>query len=198
MGCDIHVYIEYRRKNDTENNEWFGFGGKINPGRNYLMFSIMAGVRGDFILFSPRGLPPDAGWEVNEDNYVYITDFKGENCVDAKTAAEWVKHGSHYKNGVDGKPSWVSNPDWHSHSWLSFSEFKQVLDKYKELENKEWKISNKKRRELIKNCKEELYKDYLTNPYPHETIPIYQVIYTTLNKLEKLGYETRIVFWFDN
>lgn len=201
MGCDIHVYPEYRFKGDTENNEWSGFGGRINPGRNYLMFSIMAGVRGKTVLFSPRGLPEDIGWEAENDNYVYISDSKNENFVDAKKAAEWVKYGSHYKNGYEGKPTWVSHPDWHSHSWLTCSEFKQVLDKYFELEQKEWEELNKERCELIKKYKKELNLDkdtFLVKPYPHEIAPKYQALYAALEKLESLGYETRLVFWFDN
>ncbi|GAB5519425.1 MAG: hypothetical protein RhofKO_16760 [Rhodothermales bacterium] len=56
MGCDIHPYLA-RRTGE----------GKLEPficnaldlGRSYVMFGLMAGVRGDVCLFEPRGLPED-------------------------------------------------------------------------------------------------------------------------------------------
>lgn len=137
MGCDIHCYIEYRERDmsDREDKSWSSFGGRINPGRNYLMFSLMAGVRGGDGIFEVRGLPEGLGYYSNDDNYLYITADKECNCGECKSvsvenAARWVEGGSsEYKNNREGKPTWVSHPDWHSHSWLSLVEFRQVLEK---------------------------------------------------------------------
>jgi len=48
MGCDIHLYIEYKSKKtefDGYDSGWQSFGKSINPGRNYAMFGLMANVR---------------------------------------------------------------------------------------------------------------------------------------------------------
>ena len=45
MGCDIHLYIEYKNKKvafDGYKDNWHSFGQRINPGRNYAMFALMA------------------------------------------------------------------------------------------------------------------------------------------------------------
>lgn len=64
MGCDIHMYIEYRKKG--REGQFASLGGRINPGRNYELFAAMAGVRTyerREVMFEPRGLPPDAGYD---------------------------------------------------------------------------------------------------------------------------------------
>jgi hypothetical protein len=55
MGADIHMYVEYRNKKQAKDLEtqgrdpyWYSFGDCFNPGRNYTMFAILAGVRGEF------------------------------------------------------------------------------------------------------------------------------------------------------
>ncbi len=52
MGCDIHVFIEYSRKPELEKSTgrrfWDNFGARFNPGRDYLMFALLAGVRGTY------------------------------------------------------------------------------------------------------------------------------------------------------
>lgn len=207
MGCDIHCYIEYRDRDvsDREDKSWSSFGGRINPGRNYLMFSLMAGVRGGDGIFEVRGLPEGLGYYSNDDNYLYITADKECNCGECKSvsvenAARWVESGSsEYKNNREGKPTWVSHPDWHSHSWLSLVEFRQVLEKYKEVEQREWEELEKDRVELLNKVPEnEQEQSWLYKPYAHATAPEYQAMEAAMAKFEELGYESRLVFWFDN
>ena len=55
MGCDIHTYTEVKY-----NGEWVLLTqGHVR--RSYVLFTCMAGVRGDKedVLFEPRGLPED-------------------------------------------------------------------------------------------------------------------------------------------
>lgn len=71
MGCDIHVFVEYGTYVDREGNQsWNCVGGRWNPGRDYHMFAIMAGVRdyGDGnMLFEPRGVPEGRlSWEAQD------------------------------------------------------------------------------------------------------------------------------------
>ena len=70
MGCDIHCYIEYKKKND---DHWRSFGGRINPGRNYTLFGVMAGVRCDGLLYPLRGFPEDAAFQAISDNHLFAT-----------------------------------------------------------------------------------------------------------------------------
>jgi hypothetical protein len=51
MGCDIHAYVESKK---PDSKTWWGFGGRINPGRNYRMFGKLAGVRCDGCITKPK------------------------------------------------------------------------------------------------------------------------------------------------
>lgn len=94
MGCDIHIFLE--RQNGT--NKWVdctpykrdGFDDTLRPqdrySRNYLLFSILAGVR-DYSgavepIAPPRGVPDDCSngyrefvelWEPDGHNHSYFT-----------------------------------------------------------------------------------------------------------------------------
>jgi hypothetical protein len=132
MGCDIHIYVEYK---EASSKHWYPFGGRFNPGRSYELFDKLAGVRGSS---SPetagRGIPKDASWNVEHDNNVCI-DYKlmpnhgcSDNCVDSATAARWVETcGSKYIEDISTKPSAVTNPDWHGRSWCTSKEFAKVV-----------------------------------------------------------------------
>ena len=68
MGCDIHMFAEYRRGNtgewvldDTHSKKEYGCMKELpDGGRNYQFFSLIAGVRGsEDPLYDKRGLPED-------------------------------------------------------------------------------------------------------------------------------------------
>jgi hypothetical protein len=169
MGCDIHMYIEYKSKK-REDNSWFNFGGRINPGRNYFMFGILAGVR--CIVegaFEKKGLPENLSFESKNGNYVYIyEDDKSENSCTLETAKSWEKSwGCKIIYTKDNVPYKVENPDWHTHSWLSVDEFEKAMEIYK--------------------SKAE-YSIYVK----------YEAILAAMKKLAEFDNEVRIVFWFDN
>lgn len=65
MGCDIHMLVETERFGD---GSWWDFGGDINPGRDYLFFGIMAGVRDEDEepIVEPRGLPEGMGYRTKK------------------------------------------------------------------------------------------------------------------------------------
>lgn len=69
MGCDIHMMIEYANV-DTQDGQpyWSSMGGQYNPGRDYSMFELLAGVRGDEdkAIVQPRGLPEHKSWQAND------------------------------------------------------------------------------------------------------------------------------------
>lgn len=54
MGCDIHLHVEVKL-----HGKWEHYAA-LSPGRNYEIFSKIAGVRGqERPLAAPRGLPTD-------------------------------------------------------------------------------------------------------------------------------------------
>jgi hypothetical protein len=208
MGCDIHLYIEYKAKKPAFDGyvpKWQSFGGRINPGRNYAMFGLMADVRNHYsdgnlpVLVEPRGMPDDAAYYAKYDNQLYICENPTEeNDVNAEKAKRWVEQAvSKYINGHDGKPTWVTNPDWHSHSWLTASEFESIINKYLELEAGWHKERVDEHNEYVK--KENIQPDsWAYDPPSMNDEPSYQVVLASLKRFEELGYDARVVFWFDN
>lgn len=128
MGCDIHLYVEY----SDDGKRWRNFAGRLNPGRYYGLFNVIAGVRGnEDQLYTPRGLPDDISWRTASDNRLYIVpdgpgDNNDEDSVMASKAKEWVEKG--YSKYTDDDKKFISHPDWHSHSWLEVAEFSRALE----------------------------------------------------------------------
>jgi hypothetical protein len=56
MGTDIAPYVAYRSSKGEL--QPFLYGSQ-ELGRDYMLYGLMAGVRGDAELFQPRGLPDD-------------------------------------------------------------------------------------------------------------------------------------------
>lgn len=205
MGCDIHLYIEYKSKNvefDGYKHNWRSFGGRINPGRNYAMFALMADVRnydGELtVLFEQRGMPADAAYYALSDSRLYISEHQDEGNVTPNRAEEWVKSGSSvYINGNNGEPTWVTNPDWHSHSWLNTSEFESVLNKYLDYEDGWYNEGVAEHNKFVKE-KNIPTDSWMYAPPSRNIEPCYQAVLASLKRFEQLGYDARIVFWFDN
>jgi len=206
MGCDIHLYIEYKSKKtefDGYETGWQSSGGRINPGRNYAMFALMADVRnyGDNklpVLVKRRGMPDDAGYTATDDSRIYISDVPSSKYVSMETAKSWVESGSSkFINDNDGNPTWVTNPDAHSHSWLTTSEFESVLNKYFELEAGWHKVRVEEHNKMVE--RENIQPDsWAYAPPSINDEPEYQVVLASLKRFEELGYDARVVFWFDN
>lgn len=179
MGCDIHMYVEYVSKESKKRYEekgeppyWMSFGGRINPGRNYVIFGFLAGVRYDVNKgLEPKGLPNDLGYMSMRDSRLFITDDgEGDGETTLTNALRWNKdYRCKLYNGSDDKPIWVDHPDWHSHSWLTTKEYSKVLSLYSK------------------------------HPDNWGSAIEYYALLSAMKTLEKGGnYEARIVFWFDN
>jgi len=176
MGCDIHMYVQYKEKKNAAEAEkegrdpyWWDFGGGFNPGRNYTLFGILAGVRDNpEYSFEPKGIPDfGLGWGARSDLYLYITEdpIPGENCCTLEQAQSWRRP---IVNDSNGKPWYTQHPDWHSHSWMTIKELEQAYRWYK----KDTKYSP---------CLE------------------YRALLKTMKALEDGGKnEVIVVFWFDN
>ena len=139
MGCDIHLYIEHAHPQpDDKKLYWQSLGGRINPGRDYDLFAKIAGVREysdqpSKCLIPPKGSPVDLGWSAaDDDRFRVIPDGEeesGEREVNRSRAEEWIKYGSHWIALDEGRPEyWVSDPDNHSHTWLTPQEFRAALE----------------------------------------------------------------------
>lgn len=104
MGCDIHMYVEYIPKELTSKSYWQSWGARINPGRWYRLFGVLAqGVRTDDPNGFPcRDVPNDMGIYSSSDYYV--------------------------TNGSKIPVSKVPCCDWHSASWLTVDEFSKALE----------------------------------------------------------------------
>jgi len=131
MGCDIHVFVEYKEK---KGDWWQGFGSEIHLDRNYSMFSFMCdGVRSDHDNgYKARGLPEDLSHRAKDSNWLYITEEKDEcNTATLEEAVRWHRDGkgSIIKYDTKGDPQYVEHPDWHSHSWLNTKEYEDCLNK---------------------------------------------------------------------
>ena len=134
MGCDIHMFIEYSDFTGQDGEpHWSTFGGECGPGRDYKMFGLMAGVRGREELYQPKGLP-DGKMSHRADSYMWIliNDEYAEKGYEGYTSlAQAQSWREEIENDKDGKPRRVKNPDLHSHTWLTLSEYRHILNHYK-------------------------------------------------------------------
>lgn len=141
MGCDIHLMVELRKKvenpDSTRLDRWYngGFTGEFSS-RIYGMFARMASVRTyddeDYkVKFEPRGFPEDMTWWSQSQFYLDVID--DENAVDwgdryclPKDAERWVEKG--YSKWLDEGHRTITDPDYHSCSWLTASELRECFD----------------------------------------------------------------------
>lgn len=169
MGCDIHLFIEYKEKDYPGISN---FGEEIYISRNYYLFGLMntnirGGVEGGF---SQKGLPENLSYTVENANHININEEFNDDSgdyVSLEKAKQWEKYGSKIIYNEVEKPIKVTHPDWHGHSWLSTEEFETVLEKM----NKE---------QFGYKCLEA------------------DVVLAILKKFKELDIEARVVFWFDN
>ena len=177
MGCDIHMFVQYRnierakaRKEDGGYDYWQDFGGCLNPGRNYTLFGILAGVRDwpedDNKMFEPKGLPEfELSYAAKDSLYLYVGDDNEEHTCTLEQAQRW---GRKIINDSDGKPWMTEHPDWHSHTWLTTKELAQAYRWYKQATG-------------YAPCLE------------------FRVLLKMMKELENKGQnEVVVVFWFDN
>lgn len=102
-------------------------------GRNYSCFALMTGVRnGDGVtpIAVPKGFPPDASTESIHEYCLKIVpdeedDDNEEHTTTQSNASKWLKSNS----SVLVAPGLISEPDWHSASYLTLTELNAVNEK---------------------------------------------------------------------
>lgn len=124
MGCDIHGIIEQRKPGGN----WTKCPAQIERLiRDYAIFASLGGARnfqGLEPIASRRGLPSDACHDTHMENCVYVSESGKDETVTLVRAEEWISRGysKWHREGV-----FVTNPDWHSHSWCTTEELKEAL-----------------------------------------------------------------------
>jgi hypothetical protein len=175
MGCDIHCYIDYDPPGENDHG-LVNHLCEINVGRNYMLFNIMAGVRGDDqTLFEPRGLPENLSWTTRDHAVLYVNDDlkPGERSDDSECSREnaerWNSSHEVRPRGVGGytdeTKKRIYHPDWHSHSWLNTKEVGLVIERCKQLGG---------------------------------VTPSLVAAHAAMKALDDAGCTARFVFWFDN
>ena len=120
--------------------------GEIKLDRDYDLFRALAGVRDDRPPpFAPRGLPRDVSSEVFEHYFLFIVDaadrmtghWCGFRTVDPAVAEGYIRSGdahrpdpSYVKFNMTSPLGYVSDPDWHTPSWL-WRELHEALSAHK-------------------------------------------------------------------
>jgi hypothetical protein len=129
MGCDIHAYIEFGAspvERELGTQARIGFFAEVQMGRNYRLFAALSDTRNDgeiAAIAPPRGLPATVSSVLHDANTILLSDRDEAGCTTRARAQQWVANGSSQWVGS----SRVTNPDWHSHSWVTADEFEEAM-----------------------------------------------------------------------
>lgn len=156
MGTGIHLFIEVDYSTEgapfTESGNVRAFAeGELFVWNDYKVFDALANGRsrdlGDpsspLALITPRGIPPQLSEAVFRRFYVRIADSSdaAADCtlwipsvkVSSADAERYVAEKLSQRLDPRECPSWarshpwISNPDWHSATWLTLQEFNASL-----------------------------------------------------------------------
>ncbi|MFN4973819.1 MAG: hypothetical protein ACK5GV_01080 [Bacteroidota bacterium] len=168
MGCDIHAFIEYVYEDDSITNTFCG--DEMCFGRDYDLFSLLAGVRGLSSPFvQPRGFPV-----ADKATGIYAPNWQ--------VSEKYSQYGS----------------DAHSATWLTLDELKQIRKLYIQekvdyADNIEFEVQ-----EMVKNSN--IMNSIFTYSFGElENQGLYLTI-AIMESLLKLNptIKTRLVCWFDS
>jgi len=138
MAADIHIYVEYDEGNDSpfsDPDKVYGFSeGEFLVPRDYELFSVLAGVRfsDEFQpLYPPRGMPEIASKDAINAYHLNVLDNESERLdaedVMRSQADIWVNDGlSQIRDSWIKQHGFVSDPNFHTPSWLYLEEVKQA------------------------------------------------------------------------
>ena len=87
MGCDIHTLVQVKK-----DNKWEDLENDLYTDRNYKLFSILAGVRGneDPIAY-PRGFPSDFELDKDDDEN-HNGHYMGDHSFSYLTLTELLEN----------------------------------------------------------------------------------------------------------
>jgi hypothetical protein len=140
MGADIHAHIEVVNTRDKSVEHF----AEVDIARDYVLFALLAGVRytpretpDSRPVASPKGLPKPVSmttllsctFEVDDE----LSELEVDGYCSRAEADEWVKKGA--SEYTDETQTRVTDPDWHSESWLDAKELADVNARYERATN---------------------------------------------------------------
>lgn len=179
MGCDIHVYYEARRRHTDKDpaisSRWFnldnyrpnpykGYEGEkdwshesIYHGRNYDLFTLLAGVRdysetGNPVIAEPRGIPGDVSpevkqivedWDSDGHTHSWYSLFELKKYLDEHSADHLEYSGmvspedaAKIDSGTGTPDAWcqgTSNTSWVQRTWKVPAKYNKAIKGLAEL-----------------------------------------------------------------
>lgn len=150
-------------------NNWSGFGGRINPGRTYGVFAHLAGVR-NYNNYSP--IAADRG--VPDDISYSAFDSYSRYICDESNTEGYVR--------AEQAAKWVEQ---------GYSRYLRENKSF--ISGPDWHSGSWCTADELHTAIERTWEDGY-NGYESEWL----VVYDAMKSFEKRGYESRLVFWFDN
>jgi hypothetical protein len=212
MGTDMRAHLEYNQAG----NYWISLS-RWDLIRNYDLYRLLANVRGEGVLYPPRGVPRDIGIRTRMD---YLAPVVGDAAQlprqrqldldtvflteDQRRAAS--AQGEWWDSAVAGGDviGYVPKDDTHSGSWLTTAEFRRVIEHYVAHVSDWWMAEyvadlESRRDELGV----EEYLRRLATPNWDTSKPPEQYLHTEFWMLlaameagEAAGFQVRLTFWF--
>lgn len=194
MGCDIHFYVEHFADNkwnniafnsDAADGHWF-------PWRNYYLFSILAGVRGDIEpMMLPRGIPADISSAVVKEWKRWQGDGHTPSYYTVAEILEAKNNKVQMSGAVDVTGYKLFKSTGVPDKWTKYTRDNEVI------------VSNKEMERLVDLAVFLDDKHYVTDIDWYETYDNLSPDFwkDTVNLMSKLDPDptlVRCVFWFDN
>lgn len=197
MGCDIHMYVEYKKKDSDkwENGDFFRLNPygylkgeskfsvvKIHGDRNYSLFSTLAGIR-DYTekvkpVADPKDFPEDACKLVKNEFIKWDSDAHTPSWLTLKELRDYQDTNPvlHFSGMVSPETAIALDEEGKSpNEWCQWTSNTQWVFR-------EWKEPNTELVPLIKKLEDRAL----------ELFPIWS------EYDRKYDESIRIVFWFDN
>lgn len=204
MGCDIHLYVEYR-KTIKDKPKWYsGDYLMLNPyydvyddeesvytivplydDRNYDLFAILADVRNycdNKYISLPKGLPKDVTKETAKESFYWGDDGHSHSYFTLRELLEFTPEVIHRKGYISKEAADELDAGVMPTSWCRYTNAEDYV-------YREWVENSNELEPLIKLLKQRA----------HELGVVYnwEWKYEPEKALEK-SENIRIVFWFDN
>jgi hypothetical protein len=195
MGCDIHLYTE-KLKSVNSVDKWVNCDHwKLNPyfgydeyeeewelvslyrGRNYGLFSLLAGVRGNDEICPPKGLPDDVSDIIKKNSDRWGSDGHSHSYFTLAELKEYYNNNSHTSHNGFLNERQIKQLDEDGITPYDWSEWSDP-----ELKYREWKEDSP-----IKSLVESLDKRLREEFWIHKD-----------DKRTDFDEKIRVVFWFDN
>jgi len=147
MGCDICCYLEAEVPDDDYRGTLFlgEVGYYTIGGRNYTLFGLLAGVRGDYgvePVVEPRGFPKEASTELLNRFYLTIVDKDKPHTYWREVREGDPVLGKGKRVSVEHPPKsppyLIHDTDFHTPSYIYLDELREVCRVYKKLSKKDF------------------------------------------------------------